>query len=115
RELFEAAPHAWILPWAILAEVDYLLGSQLGARAEETFLADLADGTFAVEWGRDEDLAAARRICARYRSLRLGLVDGVVMAMAERLKAEAIATLDERHFGAVAIKGAPKLYPRDLD
>lgn len=113
RELFEAAPHRWILPWAILPEVDYLVASQLGTQAEEAFLADLAEGTFAVEWGRDEDLTQARRICSKYRSLRLGLVDGVVMAVAERTKAEAIATLDLRHFGAVAIAGDPKLLPRD--
>ena len=79
----------------------------------ETFLADLADGAFSVEWGRDEDLAVARRIHTRYRSLRLGLVDAVVIATAERLKAEAIATLDLRHFAAVSIKGNPRLLPRD--
>ena len=55
----------------------------------------------------------ANRICAKYRSLRLGLVDAVVIAVAERLEAEAIATLDLRHFGAVTIRGAPKLLPRD--
>jgi len=113
RSLFETAPHRWILPWAILPEVDYLVGTQLGPRAEEMFLADLADGRFVVEWGGDDDLAAANRICGKYRSLRLGLVDGVVIAVAERLKAEAIATLDLRHFAAVTIRGAPKLLPRD--
>jgi hypothetical protein len=102
-----------VLPWAVLPEVDYLLASQIGARAEEAFLADLAEGALSVEWGRDQDLAEAERFCTRYRSLHLGLVDGVVMAIAERLKAEAIATLDLRHFGAVTIRGAPKLYPRD--
>jgi hypothetical protein len=41
-------------------------------------------------------------------------VDGVVISVAERLGADAIATLDVRHFGAVRIKGAPALLPRDL-
>jgi len=113
RTLFEADPHRWVLPWAILPEVDYLLATQLGARAEETFLADLADGRFIVEWGRDEDVVAANRICAKHRALRLGLVDGIVMAVAERVQAEAIATLDLRHFAAVTIRGAPKLLPGD--
>jgi hypothetical protein len=36
------------------------------------------------------------------------------MAMAERLGAEAIATLDLRDFGAVELKGRPKVWPRDL-
>ncbi len=46
-------------------------------------------------------------------SLGLGLVDGVVIAVSERLRAQAIATLDLRHFGAVSIQGSPRLLPRD--
>jgi len=113
RELYDENQDGWILPWAILPEVDYLVGAHLGVKAQEAFLADVADGTFPVEWGRDEDLAVARRICTRYRSLRLGLVDAIVIATAERLKASAIATLDVRHFSAVLIKGHPRLLPRD--
>jgi hypothetical protein len=113
RELYEENPDRWVLPWAILPEVDYLVSKHLGAKAQEAFLADLADGAFLVEWGRDEDLAGARRIHARHRSLQLGLVDAMVIATAERLKAEAIATLDLRHFAAVSITGAPRLLPRD--
>ena len=113
RSLYDDNPDGWILPWAILPEVDYLVSAHLGVKAQEAFLADLADGTFPVEWGRDEDLAVARRICSRYRALRLGLVDAVVIATAERMKASAIATLDVRHFSAVSIKGNPRLLPRD--
>lgn len=45
---------------------------------------------------------------------RIGLVDAVVIAMATRLKADAIATLDVRHFAAIPIPGNPALLPRDL-
>jgi uncharacterized protein len=113
REIYEAHPHEWILPWPILPEVDYLVATHLNRQAQDALLADLADGAFSVEWGRDEDLAAAQRIHRRYRSLGLGLVDAVVIATAERLKPRAIATLDLRHFGAVTIKGNPRLLPRD--
>jgi predicted nucleic acid-binding protein len=112
RDLHEANQDGWVLPWAILPEVDYLAARHLGVKAQDAFLADIADGSLAVEWGRDEDLAAARRICTRYRALKIGLVDAVVMATAERLNA-AIATLDLRHFGAVSLKGGPRLLPRD--
>ena len=115
RDLYEAKPEAWILPWAILPEVDYLVAKHLGAKAQETFLRDLAADAFSVEWGRDGDLEVAYRICTRYRSLRLGLVDAAVIATAERLGAEAIATFDLRHFGAVSIKGNPRLVPRDAE
>ena len=113
KRLYDESSYGWILPWAILPEVDYLVAAHLGVKAQEVFLADLAEGAFSVEWGRDDDLAVARRICARYRSLRLGLVDAAVIATAERLKVEAIATLDLRHFAAVSIKGNPRLLPRD--
>lgn len=42
------------------------------------------------------------------------MVDGVVMAVAERLRARAIATVDLRDFAAVALEGRPQLWPRDL-
>jgi len=114
RGVFESGGTPWVLPWAILPEVDYLLSAHVGARAEEAFLSDLAAGIFAIEWGREADLLEAERICRRHRALRLGLVDAVVIAVAERLKAEAIVTLDLKHFGAVRIRGGPKLFPRDL-
>jgi predicted nucleic acid-binding protein len=113
RALFEVAPSDWLLPWAVLPEVDYLLAEHVGRKAQEAFHDDLADGAFAVEWGGGADLLRAREIHRKYRSLRLGLVDSVVMAIAERVGAKAIATLDVRHFGAVAIRGRPKLLPRD--
>jgi uncharacterized protein len=113
RRLFEGDPGAWLLPWAILPEVDYLLATQLGARASETFLADLAEGRFAVEWGSQRDLRRASEIHSRYRSLKLGLVDASVLAVAERLKADAVATLDYRHFDAVDLAHRPRLLPRD--
>ncbi|MBK9064770.1 MAG: PIN domain-containing protein [Acidobacteria bacterium] len=114
RGLFEKDPDAWVIPWAVLPEVDYLVAKHLGARVEEEFLEDLADGAFAVAWGDERDLVEARRICRKHRDLDMGLVDACVMAVAERLRATAIATLDVRDFGAVSLKGAPKLYPRDL-
>jgi predicted nucleic acid-binding protein len=104
----------WVLPWAILPEVDYLVGKYMGPRAEEAFLADLSEGVFQIEWGREEDLVRAHALVRQHRALELGLVDGIVMAVAERLRAPAIATLDLRHFGAVTIKHRPALLPRDL-
>ncbi len=103
-----------MLPWAILPEVDYLLAEHVGRRARDAFLADLGAGVWAVEWGDDQDLGRAAELHRRYRGLTMGLVDGVVISVAERLGAAAIATLDLRHFGVVAIAGKPKLLPRDL-
>ncbi len=110
--LYLEQQHAWVLPWAILPEVDYLAANRLGARAQIAWVDDLATGAYSVEWGRDGDLSAARTLAGTYAALEMGLVDAVVMCVAERLGAD-IATLDLRHFGAVTLKHAPRLLPRD--
>ena len=114
KKVYEENAGRWILPAAILPEIDHLVSTHLGAKAQQAFIDDLADGAFSVEWGRDEDLSSARRICVQYSALKLGFVDAMVIATAERLNADAIATLDLGHFSAVAIKGSPRLLPRDL-
>lgn len=113
RKLYDATAEEWLLPWAILPEVNYLLASRLGARVQGAFLADLTEGAFQIEWGDDRDLIRAVGLCRQQPGLNIGLVDGVVIAIAERRRAEVIATLDLRHFAAVPIKGNPKLWPRD--
>ena len=112
--LFREDPDRWLLPWAILPEVDYLLATYVGIEAERAFFSDLANGSLRTDWGASDDLRRAEELNRRYRDLKLGLVDTIVMAIAERIRADAIATIDVRHFGAVALEGAPRLLPRDL-
>lgn len=114
RTVFEAEPNLWVLPWAILPEIDYLASSRLGSRATQAFRADLADGLFNVEWNGGADLPRAVELDELYADLSLGLVDTVVMAIAERIGARAIATLDLRDFAPVELAGRPALWPRDL-
>jgi predicted nucleic acid-binding protein len=114
RDCFLREPQSWLLPWAILPEVDYLLSSRVGTEAATAFVADLAAGALVVEWGAPSDLVRAHEITRKYHSLKMGLVDALVLAMAERLRAEAIATLDLRHFGAVRLPRSLRLLPRDL-
>ncbi len=113
-DLFNEDPVRWLLPWAILPEVDYLVAKYLGNPTEQVFVSDLSRSLYRVDWGADSDLGRADELIRQYRDLNLGLVDTIVMAMAERTKAESIATLDERHFGAVTLRGTPRLLPRDL-
>lgn len=113
RTWYEADPDQWVVPWAVLPEIDYLLATRVGADAQLAFMADVADATIALEWGDGSDLRRAQELCEKYRDLELGLVDGCVMACAERLRAEAIATLDLRHFGVVRLRTNPLLLPRD--
>ncbi len=77
-----------VLPWAILPEVDHLVATHIGWRAQALRVADLAAGALPVEWGQQAGLDAAQQIDRRYRSLRLGLVDATVIAVAERLRSD---------------------------
>lgn len=114
RRVFESDPGAWVLPASILPEVDHLVSSRLGSSVARAFRRDLAEAAFVVEWGTHGDLARAVELDDRHRDLELGLVDGMVMAVAERLRARAVATLDVTDFGAIELRGAPALLPRDL-
>ena len=64
RTHYERDPDAWVLPWAILPEVDYLLAEHVGSRAEDAFRADLAAGAYAVEWGNETGLIRAHALCS---------------------------------------------------
>ncbi len=113
-ELFRSHRDEWVLPWAILPELDYMVPRTVGPAVSQAFRADLAEDLYTVEWGGRPDLRRALELDWTYRDLSLGLVDGVVMAVAERLNARAIATFDLRDFGAVTLKGRPAIWPRDL-
>lgn len=110
--LWERDPAAWLLPWAILPEVDYLARRILGERVARLFLGDVASGAFAVEGLERADLVRAVELDTQYSDLRAGLVDCVVCAVSERIRPAAIATLDERDFSVLVPE--MRLYPRDL-
>lgn len=112
-DLWESNPGAWVLPWAVLPEIDHLARRHLDSRTAALFMEDVCNGVFIVEYGERDDITRSAELDRRYASLGLGLVDGVVAAVAERLNADAIATLDVRHFGAIELAGAPRLLPRD--
>jgi len=115
REIFERTQGRWVLPWAILPEVDYLAHTRLGSRVATAFVRDLRDGAFRVDAQVTVDLPRATELLEAYPDLELGMVDAVVMAQAERHQAEAIVTLDARDFRAVrlAVEPAPRLVPLD--
>jgi uncharacterized protein len=65
------------------------------------FLGDVAGGSFAVEPVHARDWLRVGELVWQYRNLPLGTVDASIVAAAERLGIEAVATLDRRHFTVV--------------
>jgi predicted nucleic acid-binding protein len=96
----------------VITEVSYLIGTRLGVEAEVRFLGDLAAGNFIVEPVAAADWLRIAQLVARYRDLPLGTVDASVIAVAERLGVNEIATVDRRHFTIVQSSiGALTLVP----
>jgi predicted nucleic acid-binding protein len=85
----------------VLAEVDYFLRDE--RRAMQLFMQDLARGAFTYAPPTVGQLSRAMEVDRR-ADLRLGLVDGTVVALAESLGIRRLATRDVRHFAAVRLR-----------
>ena len=97
----ETHPGPLIVPTLVITEVVYLLGTRLGAHAELRFLGDLASGAFDVEPVHPTDWLRVADLVERYADLPLGAVDASVVACAERLGVDEVATVDRRHFTVI--------------
>jgi len=115
RRAFEEEGGSWIVPWAVLPEVDYLVTKYMGDRVARAFVDDVSEGLYRVDANVNRDLPRASALLGRYPKLGLGLVDAVVMAQAERHRARTIVTTDARHFRAVKLnlRPPPRLIPLD--
>lgn len=88
-----------VIPTLVVAEVTYLVGSRLGFGVESKFLSGLAE--VAVEAPFSEDWPRIAALVEQYGDLPLGGTDASVVALAERLNADTIITLDRRHFSSI--------------
>ena len=82
-----------------IAEATYFVGRRLGPTAERAFLSGL--GELDVEGPTGEDFARMAELVEQYEDFPLGGTDASVIALAERLDAPVIITLDRRHFATV--------------
>ena len=94
---------AVIIPSLVLAEVDYFLRNH--RKAMRKLIAEIVEPatTYEYEVVTPSDLVRALQIDAKFEKLRLGLVDGLVAAIAERRCIYRILTIDRRDFGVIRI------------
>jgi predicted nucleic acid-binding protein len=102
RKWLTNASDLLIVPVTVLPEVTYLLQTRLGARAELAFVQSMAAGELDIEELRRQDLARCGEILRKHSDI--GFTDASIVAMAERLKIESVATTDRRHFSAIRPK-----------
>lgn len=92
-----------IVPGLVLAEVDYFLRENRAAMRK--LAAEIFDpGTrYEYELPVPSDIARALELDARFKNLRLGLVDGMVAAIAERRQVYRVLTTDRRDFSVIRV------------
>jgi len=94
---------AVIVPSLILAEVDYFLRAD--RKAMRKLVAEVFDPAtrYEYELPLPSDIARALELDAKFDGLGLGLVDGMVAAVAERRQVYRVLTTDRRDFGAIRV------------
>ncbi len=112
--LSKASPPLLLSPF-VLAELDYLLATQVNAEAELALLDEVARGAYRLEPFGAHDVVTAAKIMRRYSNLAIGLADASIVVLAERHGARDVLTLDERHFRALRAAGGKRfrLLPAD--
>lgn len=95
-----------LVPSPVLVEVDHLLRSRVGTDSARLFLDAVAAGVHSVVHLTAELLRRGVAIDHRFAALDLGLVDGCVMAVAER-EGLPVLTFDFEDFRAAVSDGEP--------
>jgi uncharacterized protein len=88
----------------IIAETGWNLNKFLGPAAEAALYRAVAAGEITVEELTAEDWGRIAELTQQYGDHPLGGFDASLVALAERLGLDTIATLDHRHFRAVRPK-----------
>jgi hypothetical protein len=90
-----------ILPDPVLFESAQLIGRRFGATSEARLIRHLV----ATDWRRmrvtDADLDRVADLLETYADANIGFADGTIVAIAERLGATRLFTLDRRDFGII--------------
>ena len=99
--LLETLNEPLLVPPTVLAEVCYLLNEWSGPDTEARFLRDFRPRGLQLAELTTADVARMADLVERYADLRLGGTDASLVAIAERLRIDRIATFDRRHFTVV--------------
>ncbi len=89
----------------VVAEATYFVGTRLGPSAEAAFLRGVAG--LEVEAPSPDDWQRIAELVERYGNYPLGGTDASVVALAERMGAPVVVTLDRRHFAALKPRHRP--------
>jgi len=103
RQLLDAEAGALAVSPFVLAELDYMLLTRAGPRAELTLLKDLADDVYQVAAFTSQDAERVAQLVEQHADLRLGIADAhtMILAAPDRYGTTRVLTFDHKHFRAV--------------
>lgn len=109
RDVLAAEHGPLIVPVGILAEVGFMVETDLGATVLAKLVEDLANGFYTLDCG-ERDMERIGELLDRYADLRLGFADACVIACAERHGGR-VLTFDERDFVPIVREGTITVVP----
>jgi uncharacterized protein len=94
-----------IIPSTVTVEVCQLLKYRFGSKYEKKFLEEIDKSSFIMEIVTFKDISRILQILSKYDDLNAGYVDSSIVAIAERLGTNKLATLDRKHFSVLIPDG----------
>jgi predicted nucleic acid-binding protein len=98
RRIVEGEPEPLVVSPYVVAEIDYLVATQMGLRAAIEVLKELAGGGYDLPHLGQEDLSRLVTVIERYGDQEIGAADASLVVLASRYGTRAVLTLDHRHF-----------------
>jgi predicted nucleic acid-binding protein len=87
-----------VIPQVVLPEATYLVDKYLGRTTMRAMVRQLLQATWNLEPLLEGDMERIAAVLDQYRDQNIDFADAAMVAIAERLKAQRILTLDRRHF-----------------
>jgi predicted nucleic acid-binding protein len=104
-DVIDAATEPLVVSPYVVAELDYLLLTRHGTRAEQLVLDELAGGAWDLADFGPNRLRAAASIVRNYRDVPIGVTDASLVVLAAEMRTDRIVTLDRPHFSALRLPG----------
>src|SRR5829696_4104201 len=98
----------------VLAELDYLVTTRVGATARMSLLGEVERGAYDLQPFTASDIRNATAVIERHADLGISLADASLVVLAARHNTHEVLTLDERHFRVLSANRKPfRLLPAD--
>ena len=112
-EAVESTSEPLVVSPFVVAELDYIVLTRHGSRAEALVLDELSSGSWELATFDIARFTTASSIVKQYADIPIGITDASNIVLADAYQTRTIATLDRRHFSILRLPDgtAPALVP----